>query len=56
MKSLGISEHLEICKNVREILQKCPSKFINTKLKVGTARESLEIQECLGKEIFQERR
>ena len=37
-KSLGISEHSEICKNGREILQKCPSKFINPKLKIGTAR------------------
>ena len=37
-KSLGISGHLEICKNGREILQKCPSKFMNPQLKVGTAR------------------
>ena len=36
-KSLGVSGHLEICQNGREILQKRPSKFINPKLKVGTA-------------------
>ena len=52
VKSLGISEHLEICKNGREILQKCPSKFINTKLKVGTARGSLEIQECVSERRY----
>ena len=56
-KSLGISGHLEICENGREIFQKCPSKFINLKLKVGTARGSLEIQESVSREeIFEERR
>ncbi len=55
-RSLRISGHLEICENGREILQKCPSMFINPQLKVGTARGSLEIQECLGEEIFQEMR
>ena len=43
-KSLGIARHLDInCENGREILQKCPSNFINPKFKVGTARGSLEI-------------
>ena len=37
-RSLGISGHLEISENGREILQKCPSMFINPQLKVGTAR------------------
>ena len=56
-KSLGISGHLEICENGREILQKCPSKFINPQLKVGTARGVPgDSGECLGEEIFQERR
>ena len=44
-RSLGISGHLEISENGREILQKCPSMFINPPLKVGTARGSLEVQE-----------
>ena len=48
----------QLMKNGREILQMCPSKFVNPKLKVGTVGGggSLEIQECLGEEIFQERR
>ena len=53
-RSLGISGHLEISENGREILQKCPSMFINPQLKVGMARRvegSLKIQES-----FSERR
>ena len=51
-KSLGISGHLEICENGREIVQKCPSKFINPKLKVGTARGSLDIQESVSERRY----
>ena len=53
-----VSWNLEICENGREILQKCRWTFINAKMKVGTATAlgSLEIQECLGDEIFQQRR
>ena len=46
-RSLGISGHLEISENGREILQKCPSKFKNPQLKVDTTRGSLVIQESI---------
>ena len=39
------------------MLEKSPSMFINPQLKVGTARGVTEDSgECLGEEIFQERR
>ena len=53
MKSLGISEHLEICKNGREILQKCRWNFIDPRLKVGMVRRAPgDSGEFLGEEIF----
>ena len=51
-RSLGISRHLEICENSCEILQKCPSKFINPQLNVGTARGSMEIQESVSERRY----
>ena len=50
-RSLGISGHLEISENGREILQKW--MFIKPQLKVGTAREVPgDSGEFLGDEIF----
>jgi len=52
-RSLGISGHLEICENGREIPQKCPSMFVNPQLNVGKARRVPgDSEECLGEEII----
>ena len=52
-RSLGISGHVEISETGREILQKCPSRFINPRLKVGTARgDPGDSGEFLAEEIF----
>ena len=54
-RSLGISGHLEICENSREILQKCPWNFIDPQLKVGMVRWAPgDSGEFLGEEIFLE--